>query len=102
MVYEVDDRLQGRPRTEDLDDAHLLQLAGIVLRDDAAAKDHDVGGVALLEQFEDAGNQRHVCAAVQADTDGVDVFLDGRLHHHLRRLPQPGIDYLDSGVTKGP
>ena len=39
-------------------------------------------------------------AAVQADTDGVDVLLDGGLHHHLRSLPQPGVDYLDPGVTQ--
>src|ERR1700687_584556 len=99
VIDEVDDRLQGRPGAEDLDNAHLFQLGGVVLRDDATAKNHDIGGVALLEQFEDAGDQRHVRAAVQADADRVDVFLDRRLYHHFWGLPKAGVDHLDASVA---
>src|SRR5207248_9078353 len=102
VVHEVDDRLQGGPGAEDLDHAHLFQLTGVVLRDDATTEDHDVGGVPLLEQLQDAWNQRHVRAAVQADADRVDIFLDGRLHDHFRCLPQPSVDHLDACVTQSP
>src|ERR1700730_2790462 len=98
-VDEVDDRLEGGAGTEDLDHAHLLQLPRVVLRDDATAEDRYVGCVALLEQFEDAGDEGHVLAAMEADADGFDVFLDGGLHHHLRSLPQSGVNHLDTRVA---
>src|ERR1700682_1835029 len=102
VIDEVDDRLQGRPGAEDLDDAHLFQLGGVVLRDDATAKNPVIGGVVRVEQFEDAGDQRHVRAAVQADADRVDVFLDRRLYHHFWGLPKAGVDHLDTGVSQRP
>src|ERR1700730_7535047 len=101
VIHEVDDRLQGGPGAEDLDDPHRFQLAGVVLRDDATPEDHDIGGIALLEQLEDPGDERHVGAAVQADADSVDVFLDRRLDHHFGRLPKAGVDHLDAGVAHG-
>ena len=88
------------PGREDLGDPHRLELGHVGAGDDAAAEHRDVGRVALAQQLEHLGEQRHVRAGEHGQPDGVGVFLDGRLDDLLGRLVQPGVDDLDAGVTQ--
>src|SRR3954451_6344252 len=95
-----DDLGGGRARGEDPGHAHPGQLRDVLVRDDAAAEHYDVGGVPLLEQFDDPGEERHVRAGEDREPDRVHVFLDGGRDDLLRGLVQSGIDDLHAGVTQ--
>src|SRR5215211_5650342 len=82
----VDDRLGGRAGGEDLRDAEPLQLDDVGLRHDAAAEHHDVLGAPFPQQFQDAGEEGHVCAGEHRESDAVGVLLDRGLHDLLRGL----------------
>ena len=58
-------------------------------------------GVALLQQVDDLGEQRHVRAGEHREADRVGVLLDGGLDDLLRRLVQAGVDDLHAGVPQG-
>ena len=54
----------------------------------------------LLEQLEHPAELRHVRAGQDGQPDRVGVFLQRRGDDLLRRLVQPGVDDLDSGVAQ--
>src|SRR6266568_562854 len=95
-----DDLGGGRARGEDPGHAHPGQFPDVLVRDDAAAEHHDVGGVPLLEQLDHPAEERHVRAGEDGEPDGVHVLLDGRRHDLLRRLVQPGVDDLYAGIAQ--
>src|SRR5579875_631508 len=95
-----DDVGGGRARGEDLGHAHLRELGDVGVRDDAAAEHHDVRGVLLVEQFDEAGEERHMSAGQHRKADRVHVLLDGGRHDLLRCLVQAGVDDLDAGVAQ--
>ena len=92
--------LRGRSGREDLGHPHRLELGHVAVRDDAAAEHRDVGRVALPQQLQNLGEQRHVRAREHGQPDGVRVLLDGRLDDLLGRLVQAGVDDLDAGVAQ--
>src|SRR5215218_3597282 len=96
-----DGRRRGA-RGEDLGHPELLQLGDVRVRDDPAAEHDDVLCVALLQQLDDPGEQRHVRAGEHRESDGVGVLGDGRLDDLLGGLMQAGVDDLHAGVTQRP
>ena len=54
----------------------------------------------LLEKLTDTGNQGQVGTRQDGQSNHVDIFLDGGIRNHLRRLMQSGVDHLHAGVTK--
>ncbi|CAK7281608.1 hypothetical protein SGPA1_12401 [Streptomyces misionensis JCM 4497] len=101
LAHPLHDRRGRRPRGEDLRDALLLQRRDVLLRDDAAAEDEDVLGVALLEQVDDRGEQGVVRAGQNGQSNGVRVLLEGGVDDLLRRLVEAGVDDLHPGVAQG-
>jgi len=89
VVDEIDDRLERGPWTKDLDHPHLLQLSGVVLRDDATPKTTMSVALRSLRSSRMRGISVMWAPLWQADADGVDIFLDGGLDHHLGCLAQP-------------
>ena len=79
-----------------------LELRDIVLGDDPAAEDDDVGGVALLEKLDRPLEERHVRAREHRQAHPVGVLLDGGLHDLLGGLVQAGVDDLHPRVAQGP
>ena len=49
-----------------------------------------------------AGHDGVVRAGENAQTDAVDIFLQGCIDDHLRRLPEAGVDDLHAGVAQRP
>ena len=52
------------------------------------------------QQVDDRGEERHVGAGHDGQTDRVDVLLDGGVDDHLRGLVQPRVDDLHAGVAE--
>ena len=90
------------PGREHLGHADLLEDRDVLVGDDPAAEDHDVGGVALGEQLDQPLEERHVRPGEHGETDQVGVLLDRGLDDLLRRLVQPGVDHLVAGVAQCP
>src|SRR5260370_18229401 len=90
----VDDALERRARGEELGHALLLQRGDVVVGDDAAAEDHDVGGLAPFQLLNDGGKQSHVRARMDGQADDLRVLLQGRVDDHLGRLAEPRVDHL--------
>src|SRR6266581_2223621 len=63
LLEEVDDVLERGARPEHALQARLLELRDVLGRNDAAARDDDVRGFLLLQDFHDAREERHVRAA---------------------------------------
>src|SRR5690349_7469629 len=97
----VGDRRHGRAGGEEGGDALLLELVDVGAGDDAAAEDEDVVEAAGLELLEHPGEQRHVGAGEEAQTDAVGVLLEGGLGDLLGRLAEAGVDDLEAGVPEG-
>ena len=99
--HPAGDLAGGGAGGEDLGHAHLLEHRDVLVGDDPAAEDHDVGGVALGEQVDQLPEKRHVRAREHGQSDQVGVLLDGGLDDLLGRLVQPGVDDLVAGVAEG-
>src|SRR5574337_2112562 len=102
MLHELDCFGRGRAWREDGGEAGRLQLGDIVAGDCTATKDEDVIDPTLPEQLHDPWEQVHMSAGKTGHADSVHVFLNGRAHDHLRRLPKPGVDDLHPGVAESP
>src|SRR5207253_796923 len=101
-LEERDDVSQGGPRAEDDLDARLLELRHVLLRDDAAPCDEDVGGFSFLQKLHDFREQGHVSPAQAGEANRIDVLLDRGLDDVLRSLPQARIDDLHPRVAQRP
>src|SRR5579875_3263149 len=109
--HPVHDLLRRRSWREDPRHAHPLQLADVLVRDDAAAEHDDVGGVVLLQQLEHPGELGHVRprhdllgGLVQARVDDLDPGVAQRPGHHFRAAvvtvePRLGDDHADRGLA---
>src|SRR5215468_10330438 len=69
-----DDLGGGRARREDPGHAHPVQFLDVLVRDDAAAEHHDVGGVPLLEQLDYTAEERHVRTGENGEAHRVHVL----------------------------
>src|SRR5438128_4401398 len=72
----VDGSGSARAGQENLPDTHGFQVGDVLLRNDAAREDSDVGGALLFQQPHDFGKEHVVRAGENRETDGVDIFLD--------------------------
>src|ERR1700754_3061367 len=97
---EVDDRLRGRARGEDLGDPELLQLRDVLIGDRPPDGDDDVARVLLAQQLDHARDERHVRAGEDREPDGVGVLLQHGLDDLLGRLVQARVDHLHAGVAE--
>src|SRR4051794_31713855 len=88
LFDEVDDRLGGSARREDLGDSELLELRDVLVGYRPADGDHDVAGVLLAQQLDHARDERHVGAGQDREADRVGVLLQDGLDDLLRRLVQ--------------
>src|SRR5437773_1731997 len=91
---------EWRAWREDLLHPTLLERRDVVVGDDAAAEDDDVGRLATLELVDDGREQRHVRARVDRKPDDLRVLLQSRVDHHLGRLPQACVDHLVACVAQ--
>src|SRR6185369_2378328 len=96
----VDDVLGARSGREDFLDPERLELGDVLLRHDAAAEDRNVAHALFLHQRKNAREQCHVRARKNGQAHAVDVFLDGGLGDHLRRLVETRIDDLEAGIAQ--
>src|SRR3954451_14123988 len=98
-AYPVDDLGGGRPRREDARDAEALELGDVLLGDDPAAEDDDVVDPALLHEFGQPREQRHVRPREDRQPHGVGVLLHDGLDDLLRGLVQACVDDLHAGIA---
>ena len=101
FLQERDDLRQGRSGAEDARHAHLQQLRHVALRDDPADEDADIFQSRLPEKLQDARHERHVCAAEDAQSEPVRVFVGNGSHDRFGSLPQAGVNDLHSGIAQG-
>src|SRR5262249_1241084 len=83
-------------------DAHFQETRHIRLRNDAADEDADMPKAGLLQELEDARDERHVSAGQQAEPEPVRILIADGAYHCFRRLPQPGVDDVQAGIAQGP
>src|SRR5512139_329255 len=98
IVDELHDVGGARSGSKYSSNTRLLQLWNVLLGDDAAADHEDVAQLLLLEQLHHAREKVGVYPAQTAQADNIRVFLEGRVYHHLRCLPQSGVDDLHPGL----
>ena len=65
-----------------------------------AAEEEHVVQAALLHFLDDTREELEVRAGEDAQTDDVDVFLEGRFRDHLRSLADAGVDDLAAAVAQ--
>jgi hypothetical protein len=82
-------------------DADVVELLPVGIGDDASAGEEHVVHSFFLHQPDDPREYCHVGAAEDADADRVDVFLEGGVDDHFRRLPKAGIDDFHAGIAEG-
>ena len=87
-------------RGEKLARAKLFQFPHIAFGDDASTSNQYIVHLFFFHQTENLGEDGHVCAGEYRDANGVHVFLQGGVHHHLRRLAQTGVDDLHTGIAQ--
>src|SRR5689334_9553463 len=73
----------------------------VVLGDDPAAKNDDVGGPFAAQRLDDGREERVVRAAHDGETNRVDVLLNRGAGDHLRRLVKTRVDDLEARVAQG-
>jgi hypothetical protein len=78
--------------------AEMLQPVDVLAGDRSSHGDHHVLRALCVQQLHQSGNQCHVGAGQDRQTEGVGVLLDHRLHDLLGRLVKPGVDHLHPGV----
>src|SRR5580704_3347050 len=100
LAHPLHDILGRSARRKDLLDPKCLELARILVGDDAAAEDRNVARAALGQQANDLRKQRHVSARQNAQADRIDVLLHRRLRDHLGRLMQSRIDHFEAAVAQ--
>src|SRR2546426_2832356 len=88
------DRAHARSWGEHLGDADLLQLRDVGRRDDAAAEHDHLPGPRFAQAVDHLGEQGHVGAGEEGESDRVGVLLDGRGHDLFGRLMETGVDDL--------
>jgi epoxide hydrolase-like predicted phosphatase len=96
-----DDLLGGGAGGEDGGDAGGLQLVEVVVGNDAADDDRDVGPPAANLAYDERG-EGEMGAGEHRQPDGVDVFVDGGGGHGLGGLEQSRVDHLVPGVAEDP
>src|SRR5262245_26139928 len=70
-AHPVDHLLGRRPRGEDGADARLEQPGSVLVRDDAAAEQHDILALLPLEEPDDLRKQGHVRSRQDRQADAV-------------------------------
>ncbi len=78
-----------------------MQLLHVFIRNDAAAGEQHILHPFFIHQLFDAREYRHVGAAENAHANGIHVFLQGCIHHHIRGLAQAGVNHFHAGVAQG-
>jgi hypothetical protein len=102
LADEGDRGVERGAGAEDGGDPLLLEECHILFRNGAADDNQYVACALLFEQRGHAGHDGVVCTGEDAQTDAVDVFLEGGVDDHLRRLPEAGVDNLHTGVAQRP
>lgn len=101
VADELDGSVKERAGAEDGGDAFGLEEGDVLLGDGAADDDEDVLRAALVEKLGDAGDDGVVCAGENAETDAVDIFLNGGVDDHFRGLAEAGVDDFHTCVAEG-
>src|SRR5579883_2182176 len=87
---------------KDLADAHRLDSRHILIWNDPASEDDDVGHTARPQRLHDARKERQVGTGVDRQPHRLDVLLERRLRNHLWGLADTGVDHLHAGVAERP
>ena len=90
----------GAPGSEDLGNASLLQLVGVLFRDRPADDDEHVLRAVLLQPVENPRDERHMRTREDRDADRVGVLLNRGLDDLLRSLVEPRVDDLHACVAQ--
>src|SRR5690606_34804353 len=101
FVDELHDVLGVRPGAKDGLEAQVLECLGVLFGDDAATEEQDIIDAALLELFDDTREEFEMRAGENAETDDIDVFLEGGFGDHFGRLADAGVDHLAATVAQG-
>ena len=99
-LHKVDDLFKGRTRREDLFDAHLLEAANILLRNDSAAENGDVPRLIFLKQPKHFAEQGHMGRGVDGKSNGVYIFLERRTGDLFRSVVDAEVDHLHAGIPQ--
>ena len=91
----------GRTRTENANDALVVQRLVVAGRDDAPGHDQDVWAAGLTKGFEEARNESQVTGCERADADHVDVVFDGLARHFGGRAEQRTKVDVEAEVGEG-
>ena len=78
--------------------ADPIEFYDIILRNYPATKHNDIRGALSGELVEKFRKEGHVRPGKDAQTDTINILLDGSANDILRSLVEPGIDNLKSGV----
>src|SRR5271154_4379705 len=79
-----------------------LQRFGVLIWDDTADDNQDIGHLFLAKQFHKARHNRIVRAGQNRKPDYLHVLLQGGAYDHLRRLPETSINDFHPGVAERP
>src|SRR2546426_4357006 len=100
LAHPAHDGIQRCSGEKDLAHAGGPQRGNVLLGDDPAGEDHDLAATFLPQQVQQAGQQRHVRAREDGESDGVGIFLNRGIRDHLRGLVQSRVDDLEPGVAQ--
>lgn len=73
-----------------------------IIRGNNPAHENGFIDFALLKNFLNRRDQRHMRAGKNRKADDINVLLDCGLHHHLRRLMKPRVDDFEARITQRP
>lgn len=98
---ELNSGVERSAWSEDGGDAFGLEEGNVLLGDGATDDDKDVLSATFAEQLGNTWNDGVVGAGEDAQADAVNVFLNGCVDDHFRRLTEAGVDDLHAGVAQG-
>src|SRR4051794_32764811 len=100
LANEGDDFLERSTGLEYLCHPDVLEFPRIFVWNDAPDDHEDVSHLLFAQKFHDARHDCVMCSRQDGEPNYLNVLLQGSIDDHFRRLPETGVDYFHSSVTK--